>query len=74
MDVKIIPKGGVPKAQSLFMKASEVAAELGICTSSAYKLIQKLNEELKKTGCIVIKGRIDRKFFHEKIYATKNLN
>ena len=61
-------------AQSLFMKASEVAAELGICTSSAYKLIQKLNEELEKTGCIVIEGRIDRKFFHEKIYATKNLN
>ena len=61
-------------AQSLFMKASEVAAELGICTSSAYKLIQKLNEELEKTGCIVIKGRIDRKIFHEKIYATKNLN
>ena len=61
-------------AQSLFMKASEVAAELGICTSSAYKLIQKLNEELEKTGCIVIQGRIDRKFFHEKIYATKNLN
>ena len=61
-------------AQSLFMKASEVAAELGICTSSAYKLIQKLNEELEKTGCIVIKGRFDRKFFHEKIYATKNLN
>ena len=58
-------------AEGLFMRASEVAAELGICSSSAYKLIQKLNEE---TGCIVIKGRIDRKFFHEKIYATKNLN
>lgn len=61
-------------AEGLFMRASEVAAELDICISSAYKLIQKLNEELEKTGCIVIKGRIDRKFFHEKIYATKNLN
>ena len=61
-------------AEGLFMRASEVAAELGICISSAYNLIQKLNEELEKNGCIVIKGRIDRKFFHEKIYATKNLN
>ena len=31
----------------------------------------KLNEELRKTGCITIAGRIDRKFFHEKFYGTR---
>lgn len=36
-----------------------------------YKLIRELNEELRKTGCITIAGRIDRKFFHEKFYGTR---
>ena len=39
------------------------------------KLLSLLNisneEELKKTGCITIAGRIDRKFFHEKFYGTR---
>ena len=37
----------------------------------AYKLIRELNEELRETGCITIAGRIDRKFFHEKFYGTR---
>ena len=47
------------------MKVDEVAAELGVSNSYAYKLIRELNKELKAAGCIVINGRIDRKFFHE---------
>jgi len=31
-----------------------------------------MNAELKKTGCITISGRIDRKFFHEKFYGTRS--
>ena len=34
-------------------------------------LLRELNEELRKTGCITIAGRIDRKFFHEKFYGTR---
>ena len=37
----------------------------------AYKLIRQMNEELAKTGCITISGRIDRKFFHEKFMARE---
>lgn len=59
-------------ADSLFMKVGEVAKELGVSTSFAYKLMRDLNEELAKTGCIVIQGRIDRKFFHDRIYGTKS--
>ena len=51
------------------MRVNEVAEELGV--SVPYKLIRKLNEELRKTGCITIAGRIDRKFFHEKFYGTR---
>ena len=45
---------------------------MGVSISYAYKLIRKLNKELKATGCITIAGRIDRKFFHENFYSTKS--
>ena len=57
-------------AEKMFMRVEEVAGELDISVPYAYKLIRKMNEELKKTGCITIAGRIDRKFFHEKFYGT----
>lgn len=53
------------------MRVDEVAEELGVSKPYAYRLIRDLNEELKKTGCITISGRIDRKFFYEKFYGTK---
>ena len=53
------------------MRVNEVAEELGVSIPYAYKLIRKLNEELRKAGCITIAGRIDRKFFHEKFYGTR---
>lgn len=53
------------------MRVNEVAEELGVSIPYAYKLIRKLNEELRKTGCITIAGRIDRKFFHENFYGTR---
>lgn len=58
-------------AEQIFMKVDEVAAELGVSNSYAYRLIRELNKELKAAGCIVINGRIDRKFFHEHLYATQ---
>jgi len=56
---------------AMFMRVDEVAEEMGVSVPYAYKLIRKLNKELEKTGCITIAGRIDRKFFHEKFYCTK---
>jgi hypothetical protein len=55
----------------MFMRVDEVAEELGVSIPYAYKLIRTMNEELRKTGCITISGRIDRKFFHEKFYGTR---
>lgn len=56
----------------MFMRVEEVAEEMGVSVSYAYKLIRKLNKELEQTGCITIAGRIDRKFFHEKFFCTKS--
>ncbi len=57
--------------EKMFLRVEEVAEEMGVSVSYAYKLVRKLNKELKETGCICIPGRIDRKFFHERIYSTK---
>ena len=56
------------------MRVNEVAEELGVSVPYAYKLIRELNEKLRKTGCITIAGRIDRRFFHEKFYGTREQN
>ena len=58
-------------ADKMFLRVEDVAEEMGVSISYAYKLIRKLNKELKATGCITIPGRIDRKFFHENFYSTK---
>lgn len=58
-------------ANQIFMRVNEVAEELGLSIPFAYRIIRQMNEELAKTGCITIAGRIDRKFFHEKFYGTR---
>ena len=55
-------------SNKMFMRVEDVAEEMGVSISYAYKLIRKLNKELQSIGCITIPGRIDRKSFHEKFY------
>ena len=50
-----------------FMKVDEVAQELGISKSYAYKIVQKLNDELKRKGYITISGRVNKQYFMERI-------
>ena len=49
-----------------FMRVDEVAQELGVSKSYAYKIVQKLNQELKEKGYLTISGRVNRKYFQEK--------
>ena len=54
-----------------FMKVQDVADELGISKSYAYKIVQQLNEELKAQGFITISGRVNKQYFLERVcYAT----
>ena len=48
------------------MRVEEVAQELGISKSHAYKVIHKLNAELRDKGYLTISGRVNRNFFMEK--------
>lgn len=58
----------------LFMKVEEVAEVMEVSIPYAYKVIRRLNSELKKTGCITLGGRIDRKYFMEQFYGTRTQN
>ncbi len=55
--------------ESRFMRAEEVAAELGVSVSYAYKVIRRLNEELGAKGFITIAGRVSRQYFEERVYG-----
>ena len=46
-----------------FMRVDEVAQELGISKSYAYKIVQKLNAELKEKGFMTISGRVNKQYF-----------
>lgn len=57
--------------QKMFISAEEMAKELGISKSFAYKLMREMNEELQKKGYLTIAGRVSRKYFEEKIYGME---
>lgn len=56
-------------AKSLFMKAEELQELLGISRSESYRIIKKLNDDLKEKGFIVLSGRVSRKYLEEMIYG-----
>ena len=58
--------------QELFVRAEEVASELGISKPYAYKLVRDMNEELKQKGSITIPGRVSRRYFEEKFYGLRD--
>ena len=62
--------------ENQFMRADEVARELEVSRSYAYRLIQQLNAELRAKGYITIAGRVNRQYFMERLYgapATKEV-
>lgn len=50
-----------------FMRVDDVARELGVSKSYAYKLIQRLNAELREKGYLTISGRVSRWYFEKKL-------
>ena len=50
-----------------FMRVDEIAKELGVSKSYAYKVVKKLNGELKNMGYLTVAGRVSKKYFMEKV-------
>ncbi len=57
---------------NLLITSDEISEELGISKSFAYKIVKKLNDELKEKGFVVISGKTSRKFYEEKFYGLQD--
>ncbi|MDR1496456.1 MAG: DNA-binding protein [Clostridiales Family XIII bacterium] len=56
---------------SIFIKADEIAEELGVSKPYAYKLVKRMNEELRERGFVTIPGRVSRQYYREKVYGVQ---
>ena len=54
-----------------FLTVDEVAAEMGVSKSYAYKIVKKLNEELQQMGYLTVAGRINTNYFRKKVCYTE---
>lgn len=55
-----------------FLNANDVAAVMECSKSRAYEIIRNLNAELEEKHYITIHGKINAKYFNERIYEGKN--
>ena len=51
-----------------FLNVEDVASVMECSKSVAYTIIRQLNDELKEKGFIIIHGRINAKYFYERVY------
>ena len=54
-----------------FMTVDEVAKELKVSKSYAYKIVKQLNEELSKLGYLTFSGRVNANYFYKKVCYTE---
>ena len=72
-DNELKKKGGIQMASKLFISAKEIAKELEVSDSYEYRLIRQLNAELEQKGFVVVKGKISRKYFEERVYGMNEM-
>lgn len=53
-----------------FLNVEDVAKYMDISVPMAYKIIRKLNDELKKQGFITVAGKVSRRYFEQKVYGV----
>lgn len=58
----------------MFIGVKEAAEILGTSESYAYKLIQKMNKQMREEGYkgSIIRGRVDRTYFYQQFYGTRD--
>ena len=50
-----------------FLRVEEVAEEMEVSKSYAYKIVQRLNRELESMGYLTVAGRVNKQYFMEKV-------
>lgn len=68
--LSVTQKGG-ENMKSNFLSAEDVAKELSVSKTYAYRIIRQLNSELAEKGYITVSGRINRKYFSERLYGIE---
>lgn len=51
----------------LFMDVKDVTKILEVSDGKAYEIIRMLNEELKQQGYMVVRGKVNTKYFFKKL-------
>ena len=55
------------EAMKLMYDANDISMLIGVSMASAYRIIRRINEELSNEGKIVIRGKVPRNCFYEKL-------
>lgn len=50
-----------------FLNAADVSEYMNISIPMAYKIIRRLNNELKAQGYITVAGKVNRRYFEQKV-------
>ena len=58
--------------EKLFLTSKEVADLLNISQQQAYKIIRDMNKQLAEHGFLILRRRINKKYFMEQIYKAKS--
>ena len=58
----------------MFLTANEVADYMCISVPMAYKIIRKLNDELKEKGYLTVCGKVSRLYFESRVYNPTSSN
>lgn len=56
-------------AERVFIKAEEMAEELGVSKATAYRMIREWNDQLKAKGYTTVTGRVSRQYYREQVYG-----
>lgn len=59
----------IEKKESMFIKADELCQIMEVSPSYAYDVIKQLNKELAEKNCLVVRGKVSRKYFYERFYG-----
>lgn len=53
-----------------FLTAQDIAEMCSVSTSTGYKMIRALNEELLAKGYMTIRGRVPARYLLERVYGA----
>jgi len=56
-------------AERVFIRAEEIAEELGVSKATAYRMIREWNDQLKAKGYTTVTGRVSRQYYREQVYG-----